>query len=261
MFLSIPAFSHSEDLNYIRELTAATVVCSQCKDRLVIDKKISGVEYCNCPESPPSVYSRKIDGYTWVPFLETADLLIWRQPHPQYAGLYVYKVYGYYDDISAEDFLAAQLDINYRKQWDDTAQKLEVVEKDVETKTETIYWEMKWPKMFANRDYVFMRRHSVDPTRKDMVIMSRAVPHPSVPEIKGVHRVKEYWSVMHIKAPRDISQPGVEFGLTYFDNPGVSLPQWLTNWAAMTGIPDFLNKQRIAARELRKRNPPEKIVS
>ena len=40
----------------------------------------------------------------------------------------------------------------------------------------------------------------------------------------------------------------MEFGLTYFDNPGLSLPTWLSNWAAMAGIPDFLNKVRAAAR-------------
>ncbi len=237
------------------------MVCQKCKDRLVIDKKIQGVEYCNCPESPPSVYARKIDGYSWVPFVETADLLIWRQPHPDHNGLYVYKVYGYYDDISAEDFLAAQLDIEYRKQWDDTALQLKVVETDKESNSEVIYWEMKWPKMFSNRDYLFVRRHKVDKESNDMIIISRAMTHPSVPEKKGVHRVKEYWSVMHIRAPRGLSQPGVEFGLTYFDNPGVSLPQWLTNWAAMSGIPDFLNKQRNAARAKRAQGSSKISVS
>jgi len=49
-----------------------------------------------------------------------------------------------------------------------------------------------------------------------------------------------------------VLQPGVEFGLTYYDNPGLSLPGWLTNWAAMTAIPEYLNKVRNAARARRK---------
>ncbi|ODN03966.1 StAR-related lipid transfer protein 7, mitochondrial [Orchesella cincta] len=239
--------NHLNDLEFLHELTEATVVCPGCKDRLVVDKKIAGVEYCHCPGAK-SAYNRKIDGYAWVPFVETPDLLVWRQPHPDLPGLFIYKVYGYYDDISAEDFLDVQLDIEYRKKWDDSALQLEIVEKDKESKSEVIYWEMQWPRMFSNRDYLFTRRHTVDKSKDNMVIMSRAMTHPNVPERKGVHRVTEYWSVMQIRGPRGLSQPGVEFGLTYFDNPGVSLPNWLTNWAAMTGIPDFLEKQRHAAR-------------
>ena len=38
------------------------------------------------------MYSFKLlPGYPWVPFVETSDLLIWRQPHPDYDGLYIYK--------------------------------------------------------------------------------------------------------------------------------------------------------------------------
>ncbi|CAL8138792.1 unnamed protein product [Orchesella dallaii] len=239
--------SHLNDLEFLHELTEATVVCPGCKDRLVVDKKIHGVEYCHCPNTK-SAYNRKIDGYAWVPFVETPDLLVWRQPHPDLPGLFIYKVYGYYDDISAEDFLDVQLDIEYRKKWDDTALQLEIVEKDAVSMSEVIYWEMRWPRMFSNRDYLFTRRHVVEKAKDNMVIMSRAMTHPNVPERKGVHRVTEYWSVMQIRGPRGLSQPGVEFGLTYFDNPGLSLPTWLTNWAAMTGIPDFLEKQRHAAR-------------
>lgn len=209
---------------------------------------MSGVKYCACPNSPQTVFSRQVKGYSWVPFAETADLIIWRKPHPDFPGLYIYKVYGYYSDISAQDFLDVQLDMDYRKEWDDTALELKVVEQDKNLQSEIIYWEMKWPKMFTNRDYLFLRRHKVCNERKDIVIMSKAVTHPEVPDKKGVHRVKEYWSVMHIRAIKSLNQPGVEFGLTYFDNPGLSLPQWLTTWAAMTGIPQFLDKQRNAAR-------------
>jgi hypothetical protein len=34
----------------------------------------------------------------------------------------------------------------------------------------------------------------------------RAVPHISAPERKGVHRVKEYWSVMQVQAVKGLSE-------------------------------------------------------
>lgn len=59
-----------------------------------------------------------------------------------------------YDDITAEDFLFVQTDINYRREWDHTAVKLDVVDNDPEDDQQIIYWEMLWPRLFANRDYV-----------------------------------------------------------------------------------------------------------
>lgn len=47
-----------------------------------------------------------------------------------------------------------QTNINYRREWDNTAVKLEIVDNDQEDDQEVIYWEMLWPRLFANRDYV-----------------------------------------------------------------------------------------------------------
>lgn len=59
-----------------------------------------------------------------------------------------------YDDITAEDFLFVQTDINYRREWDNTAVQLDIVDNDQEDDQQVIYWEMLWPRLFANRDYV-----------------------------------------------------------------------------------------------------------
>lgn len=91
-------------------------------------------------------------------------------------GLFaILVVYGYYNDISAEDFLNTQLDVEYRKKWDDTVLKLELVESNKEIDQDVIYWEMKWPTMFSNRDYLFARRHYVDKPSKTIVIISKFV--------------------------------------------------------------------------------------
>lgn len=76
-------------------------------------------------------------------------MLIWRRQEP--GGLYAYKVYGSFSDVTAEDFLQAQVDIDYRLEWDSTANELEIIETDPESKSsvdqsnDIIHWEMLWP--------------------------------------------------------------------------------------------------------------------
>lgn len=40
--------------------------------------------------------------------------------------------------------------------------------------------------------------------------------------------------------------PGLEYVLTYFENPGVVLPQSVTSWVAQKQLPEFLHKLYIA---------------
>lgn len=49
-------------------------------------------------------------------------------------------------------------------------------------------------------------------------------------------RVSSYWSYMVIKPYRGFNESGIEFTLTYFDDPGVSLSYAITSWVAMRGI-------------------------
>lgn len=51
-------------------------------------------------------------GLSWTPFLEREDILVWRQEHPQGSGLYAYKMYGKFDDVTANEFLEVQLDMS-----------------------------------------------------------------------------------------------------------------------------------------------------
>lgn len=127
-----------------------------------------------------------------------------------------------YPDITAEDFLFVQTDIEYRREWDDTAIVLDVVESDeVEgMNSQVIYWEILWPKLFSNRDYVFVRQHFIDRQRNLILIVNKSTKHPSCPVKPGLQRVKEYWSFMVIKPRTTFDEPGLEFILTYFDNPG-----------------------------------------
>lgn len=135
----------------------------------------------------------------------------------------LFLVYVSYPDITAEDFLFVQNDIEYRKEWDDTAVALRLVENDVNDRSEpgaVIYWEMMWPKLFSNRDYVFNRKNFIDRQRNVVLIVNRSTKHPDCPPVAGLQRVKEFWSYMVIKPKTNFNEPGLEFILTYYDNPG-----------------------------------------
>lgn len=57
---------------------------------------------------------------------------------------------------------------------------------------------------------------------------------------------------MVIKPYSDLDKPGIEFGLTYYDNPGVSIPDAVTSWVAMKAMPEFLKRLREASKDYRK---------
>ena len=60
--------------------------------------------------------------------MERKDILVWRREHASKRGLYEYKLYGKFDDVTVWEFLAVQLDLSqYRHTWDtSTAQCREV---------------------------------------------------------------------------------------------------------------------------------------
>jgi StAR-related lipid transfer protein 7, mitochondrial len=102
---------------------------------------------------------------------------------------------------------------------------------------------MMWPKLFSNRDYVFIRKHFIDRQRNLILIVNKSTKHPNVPVKKGLQRVKEYWSFMVIKPKTTFDKPGVEFILTYFDHPGKS--------QKMPNIKAEFKKSRLAKNRMR----------
>ncbi|KAI9563230.1 hypothetical protein GHT06_010688 [Daphnia sinensis] len=233
----------ASDVSFINHLTLETLTCKSCQKRLKIDQKVPEVVYCSCSDSKPS--SAEVNG--WKPFIERPNTLVWRKEHETYKGLYAYKMYGRFETINAMDFLRVQLDTNFRKQWDASAIQLEIIEENAETNTDLVYWEMRWPRPFANRDYVFERKLTFIPKENVCVISSVATSHPAIPVNKSMHRVTEYWSYMVVKPFTNFEKPGTEFVLTYFDNPGLSIPSSVSTWVAMTGLPNFVGKLHDAA--------------
>ncbi|XP_012223145.1 stAR-related lipid transfer protein 7, mitochondrial-like [Linepithema humile] len=247
---------YNNEIEGIYRLRDSTVICAKCHLRIVIDVVQPDVKYCKC--SCQSFASSNDDPDSWQPFIERQDMLIWRKQEPDSGGLFAYKVYGSFSDVTADDFLQVQIDVDYRKQWDPTAQELQIIETDPKSElsannsTDIIHWEMIWPKLFSNRDYVYQRRWVVDREKRLVVIVSRVTEHPDVPERRGIYRVRTYWSYMVIKPYTEFHEPGIEFGLTYFDDPGVNVPSAVTTWVALRGLPDFLIRMRQASKDYQK---------
>ena len=68
-----------------------------------------------------------------MPYVERKDILVWRKEHAQKKGLYHYKLYGVFDDITVWEFLAVQLDLTkFRLGWDSSTAQCKQL--DVQTK-------------------------------------------------------------------------------------------------------------------------------
>ncbi|XP_060809147.1 uncharacterized protein LOC106137487 [Amyelois transitella] len=278
-----------KELESVNDLSKKTLFCTSCGRRLVIDKKQSGVTYCSCKE-PKSAEDE--DG--WIPFMEADDVIVWRKLYKAGQPYYAYKVYGRYKELRAQDFAAVQVDGAYRRVWDSAVASLSVVERQangVEDQT-VLHWEVLWPRLFANRDYVYIRRHKEFDTEREQqppaaarperptvhsnakrkaleddgrammesgpgndkvyIIASRSCEHTKVPHSKHAIRVADFWSHMVIKTLDGVDKPGMEFVLTYYEEPAVGgLPSGVATWATGRAAPAFLGRQRRAAAEYR----------
>lgn len=81
--------------------------------------------------------------------------------------------------------------------------------------------------------------------------MSKSTEHSKFPKYPDKYRIEDYWSLMVIRPYTEMDKLGLEFSLTYFDNPGVNIPSSVTTWVAMRAMPDFLDKLRKATVEYR----------
>ncbi|KAL0620379.1 StAR-related lipid transfer protein 7, mitochondrial [Plecturocebus cupreus] len=144
-------------------------------------------------------------------------------------------VFGTYTDVTPRQFFNVQLDTEYRKKWDALVIKLEVIERDVVSGSEVLHWVTHFPYPMYSRDYVYVRRYSVDQENNMMVLVSRAVEHPSVPESPEFVRVRSYESQMVIRPHRSFDENGFDYLLTYSDNPQTVFPRYCVSWMVSSG--------------------------
>ncbi|VVC99819.1 unnamed protein product [Leptidea sinapis] len=198
-----------KDVDNVQSLMKATLYCTSCGKRLLIDKKHAGISYCVCKESKPE--KKSVDG--WFPFLETEEVIIWRKEYKAGQGLYAYK-----------GFITIQISTALSNAFCDTLTLF----------PETASDSSEDNSLEGGRD-----------NNRTYVIVSKSCEHPDVPETRNAIRVVEYWSHMVV---RSTSGPGMEFVLTYYDEPAVGgLPGGVAAWASSRAAPDYLDKMKIAA--------------
>ncbi|KFO27350.1 StAR-related lipid transfer protein 7, mitochondrial [Fukomys damarensis] len=207
----------------------------------------SGVE-CHPPE-PKSQTGGNEDSkdkeQPWEMVMDKKHFKLWRRPIVG-THLYQYRVFGTYTDVTPRQFFNVQLDTEYRKKWDALVIKLEVIERDAVSGSEVLHWVTHFPYPMYSRDYVYVRRYSVDQENNVMVLVSRAVDHPSVPESPDFVRVRSYESQMVIRPHKSFDENGFDYLLTYSDNPQTVFPRYCVSWMVSSGMPDFLEKLHTA---------------
>lgn len=181
----------------------------------------------------------------WEMVMDKKHFKLWRRPITG-THLYQYRVFGTYTDVTPRQFFNVQLDTEYRKKWDALVIKLEVIERDAVSGSEVLHWVTHFPYPMYSRDYVYVRRYSVDQENNVMVLVSRAVEHPSVPESPEFVRVRSYESQMVIRPHKSFDENGFDYLLTYSDNPQTVFPRYCVSWMVSSGMPDFLEKLHTA---------------
>ncbi|XP_053426052.1 phosphatidylcholine transfer protein [Nycticebus coucang] len=187
-------------------------------------------------------------GADWQLLVESSGISVYGL-WDQQTGLYEYKVFGVLKNCSPALLADVYMDVAYRKQWDQYVQEL--YERECNGQT-VVYWEMKCPFPFSNRDYVFIRqRRELDVAgRKIHVVLSRSTLVPQLGEKSGVVRVKQYKQNLAIESD---GKQGSKVFMYYFDNPGGQIPSWLINWATKSGVPNFLKDMEKACQNYPKK--------
>ncbi|XP_036118680.1 stAR-related lipid transfer protein 7, mitochondrial [Molossus molossus] len=203
---------------------------------------------CHPPEPKSQTGGNEDSGskeQPWEMVMDKKHFKLWRRPITG-THLYQYRVFGTYTDVTPRQFFNVQLDTEYRKKWDALVIKLEVIERDVISGSEVLHWVTHFPYPMYSRDYVYVRRYSVDQENNVMVLVSRAVEHPSVPESPEFVRVRSYESQMVIRPHKSFDENGFDYLLTYSDNPQTVFPRYCVSWMVSSGMPDFLEKLHMA---------------
>lgn len=197
---------------------------------------------------------------SWEQVIDKDHFKVWRKPLPD-TSLYQYKVYGTFYDVTPKCFLAVQVDLDYRKQWDPRVIKLDVVDRDDQTNTEVVQWITHFPYPMYSREYVYTRRYKVDYDNNVMVLSSHAVDHPKCPVEKDHVRVHLYSSSMVIRPHKQFEDDGFDYVMTYYDDPQASYTSFCYSWLAKTGVPRFVDELHEAAKNMEKNNIHTGFVS
>uniref|UniRef100_A0AC34QKJ2 START domain-containing protein n=1 Tax=Panagrolaimus sp. JU765 TaxID=591449 RepID=A0AC34QKJ2_9BILA len=186
----------------------------------------------------------------WEVLVEERDLRVYRRRLPGKRELYEYKCAGTYYDISPRNFVDAQCDVAYRREWDTNVVTLDILDSDEDTDTQVVRWVAKFPYPMYPRVYIYVRRKIVDENNGRIVVCSRALDENAYPDDGKYVRVTWYRSSMSIQAHSTFDEDGLDYVLTYYDDPQSNIPSVAYNWIVNRGGPYFLKQVHEAAKKL-----------
>jgi len=180
-----------------------------------------------------------VDQTPWELLAKVTDVgecLLYRRPFGN-TGLYQYFVRGFFNDVTAEvAYCVLSLDTKYRKDWDQYALEVDVI--DTIDASDCIYWACKFPWPLSNRDYLFYRKGALDNESGIYMTISKAGPHSKKPEFSNFVRVDTYQAMMCFRQ----AEKKTEFRLIQYDDMKGSIPKAIVNWAISSGLPEYLKK-------------------
>jgi len=211
-------------------------------------QKAGAVQKIDCKE-----LNKDNNSNEWKDFLKNNQCTVFRRQLP--SGLYEYRVHASFNDISASELLRTNTDLEYRKTWDDYVLELKVVDSDHETESELVHWVTRCPYPFSTREYIYLRRYSVDQVRKVIALQQQVTDEMNIPNDSKVMRVDTYLSRLLIKSHSDDNdEKGCDYLLTYYDDPKMSLPTRIMDLATSRGISDSVKRMHQATVGLKKYN-------
>lgn len=165
---------------------------------------------------------------------------------------------GILKDVVLEDFKGVVNDLEYRCAWDNYTHSLSKVQKvdpipmdgqDEEQKSEEgdlLRWRVKFNFPFINdREYLFSRHvATLDGT---IIYIDRQMSDDLHPPKKGVTRVANYNNAICLHQDGANVIMGQDY-LTALDLR-MSLPNWLINWAAGSGVKSFIGLYKEAVKK------------
>lgn len=181
------------------------------------------------------LHHEQLDGFEFL--ITSMNVTIYRKPKGN-SGLYEYKLYAILPDADPEMLVMVFLDSDYRVEWDEYVTELYFVKKN-EKGPDVVYFDVDFPWPLANRDYVYARemRKVVEEGKEYYVILMHSVLHHNIPTKKGVVRVDDFHQMLAVES---VPTGGSRAFIHYYDDPKGSIPSWLINWAAKTGVPGFV---------------------
>nr|CAB3266639.1 stAR-related lipid transfer protein 7, mitochondrial-like [Phallusia mammillata] len=213
-------------------------------------KMLEGIEQLNASVSSEVVTAHNVPEH-WETVVNEPNLKVWKLPFKN-TGCMQYKVFGRFHDVTARQFFDVQCDLEYRQKWDKLALDVSIVDENKETGEQILRWISYFPYPLNSREYVFIRRSEIYKEANVLALLSRSVDHPKCAQNKKYVRVPLYVSDIVIKPHTHLDEPGLDYLLTYCDDPQTSIPSSLSAWVVSAGLPDYVKSIHKAALNIHK---------